>query len=60
MAAVVFLPQLLPVFEQQDLVHLLFFLVLPVSAKLIPVIKKAAVANRNTFFICVNYLVERI
>jgi len=45
----------LPDFEQQLLVHLPFFFVLPVSAKERPVIKNAAVANKNTFFILVSF-----
>ena len=51
MLAVIFLPQLLPDLEQHDLVHLPFFLFLPLSAKLTPEINNAAVANKNTFFI---------
>jgi hypothetical protein len=47
-AAVVFLPQLFPDFEQQDLVDFFFF---PLSAKLTPDTNITAVANRNTFFI---------
>ena len=44
--------------EQQDLpfAHF-FFLPLPVSAKLTPVISKAAVANNNTFFIIMRFIV---
>ena len=44
--------------EQQDLpfAHF-FFLVLPLSAKLTPVINKAAVANKNTFFMIYIFIV---
>ena len=54
----IFFPQDLPDLLQQDFVHWLFFLFLPLSAKLTPDTNNAAVANRNIFFIYIVLEIE--